>query len=177
MIDYTALLKKLTPDRDGEPHTHLRTGTVDAVNANGTVDVLMSGGIIVPNIPKLTTADVSDGSVVQMISFRGSLLVLGPTSEPDPATLILKGQAGTVLVSNASTTSFNFNASFTEPFATGVVPVVMLNIQDGNAATLRWKVKAHTISNTGFTILAANGNGAAATAWSNIPVQWLAVNV
>lgn len=80
MIDYTALLKKLTPDRDGEPFTHLRTAVVDAVNSDGTVDLEMSGGIIVPDVSKLDSAHVEVNTVVQVISFRGSMLVLGPVA-------------------------------------------------------------------------------------------------
>lgn len=76
MIDYTKLLKKLTPDRDGEPNTHLRTAVVSAVNANGTVDILMSG-VTVPGVPRLAEATVQVGATVQMLAFRGSLLVIG----------------------------------------------------------------------------------------------------
>jgi hypothetical protein len=102
MIDYTTLLKKLTPDRDGEPHTHLRTAVVDAENADGTVDLEMSGGVIVPNVSKLDSARVAVGTVVQVISFRGSLLVLGPVS----AGAISNGSGGvTAFNSNNPTTS------------------------------------------------------------------------
>lgn len=81
MIDYTALVRKLTPERDGEPHTHLRTGVVDAVNSDGTLDIEMSGGIIVPDVPKLAGAYAPVNAVVQMISFRGSLLVIGAIAD------------------------------------------------------------------------------------------------
>lgn len=84
MLDYTGLLKKLTPDRDGEPHTHLRVGTVNAVNSDGTLDIMMSGGIIVPSVPKLANVYAGIGVAVQMISFRGSLLVLGPSGTGIP---------------------------------------------------------------------------------------------
>lgn len=76
MIDYTKLLKKLSPDRDGEPHLHLRTAVVSAVNANGTVDILMSG-VTVPGVPRLADAVVQVGATVQVLAARGSLLVLG----------------------------------------------------------------------------------------------------
>lgn len=76
MIDYTKLLKKLTPDQDGEPHLHLRTAVVDAVNANGTVDIIMSG-IIIPGVPRLAEATVQVGATVQVLAARGSLLVIG----------------------------------------------------------------------------------------------------
>lgn len=80
MLDYTALLKKLRPDRDGEPYTSMRTGVVDVINSDGTLDIEMSG-VIVPNVPRLDTVNVATGSVVHMIVFRGSLLVIGRTSD------------------------------------------------------------------------------------------------
>jgi hypothetical protein len=121
MIDYTALLKKLTPDRDGEAHTHLRTGTVDAVNSDGTLDIMMSGGIIVPSVPKLASAYAPDGATVQMISFRGSLLVLGPSASgmagPSQrvATTVITSPSGTF------TTTATQVASVTAPLVAGSI--------------------------------------------------------
>lgn len=77
MLDYTKLVEKINPERDGEPYTHLRAGTVSVVNADGTLDILMASGVLVPSVPKLASAYVTVGDAVQMISFRGSLLVLG----------------------------------------------------------------------------------------------------
>jgi hypothetical protein len=86
MIDYTRLRKKLVPEPDGEPATHLRTATVDAVNSDGTVDLLMNSGVVVPDIPKLESANVFSGMNVQVISLRGSLLVIGGvSSSPAPS--------------------------------------------------------------------------------------------
>jgi hypothetical protein len=80
MLDYTKLSKKLVPGRDGEPYTSMRTGTVDAINSDGTVDIEMSSGVLVPDVPRLATVSVVVGDVVQMISFRGSLLVIGTSA-------------------------------------------------------------------------------------------------
>lgn len=79
MIDYTKLLKKLTPDQDGEPHLHLRTGVVSALNADGTVDILMSG-VLVPGVPRLAETVVQVGGRVQILAARGSLLILGASA-------------------------------------------------------------------------------------------------
>lgn len=79
-MDYTRLLNKLNPPQDGEPTTHLRVGTVDTVNSDGTLDILMSSGVIVPGVPRLSSVQVIVGSVVQMIGARGSLLVIGTIS-------------------------------------------------------------------------------------------------
>jgi hypothetical protein len=76
MIDYTKILKKIVPEKDGETPAHLRTGVVSAVNANGTVDILMSG-VTVPGVPRLAEATVQVGATVQILASRGSLLVIG----------------------------------------------------------------------------------------------------
>ena len=101
MIDYTSLLKKLSPDRDGEPHIHLRTGTVAAVNADGTLDITMSSGALIPDVPRLDSAYVAVGTVVQMLVFRGSMLVLGPSS----AGAISNGAAGVTQFNTANPTT------------------------------------------------------------------------
>lgn len=80
MIDYTKLSRKLIPPKDGEPATHLRTATVNVVNADGTLNLLMASGVIVPNVPKLDSVYVAVNSVVQVISLRGSMLVIGGIS-------------------------------------------------------------------------------------------------
>jgi hypothetical protein len=121
MLDYTKILKKLTPDRDGEPHTHLRVGVVNAVNSNGTVDVLMSGTVVIPGVPRLNSARVAVGTVVQMISFRGSLLVLGPSASgmagPSQrvATTVITSPSGTF------TTTATQVASVTAPLVAGSI--------------------------------------------------------
>jgi hypothetical protein len=76
MIDYTKLRKKIIPEPDGEDVTKLRVGVVSAVNTNGTCDVAISG-VTIPGVPRLAGADVYVGASVQIISYRGSLLILG----------------------------------------------------------------------------------------------------
>jgi hypothetical protein len=77
MIDYTKLSRKLIPPKDGEPVARLRVATVNAVNSDGTVDLLMASGVVVPGVPRLASAYVAAGGVVQVVSLRGSLLVIG----------------------------------------------------------------------------------------------------
>jgi hypothetical protein len=75
-IDYTKLLSKLDPKAGGEDVLRLRTGVIDAVNSDGTVDLNISG-VIVPDTPVINGAVVEDEGAVQVLSYRGSLLVLG----------------------------------------------------------------------------------------------------
>lgn len=77
-IDYTRLLERLIPDPGGEDKLRLRTGVIDEVNADGTVDVVISG-VTVTNVPVLANAMVMADMVTQILSYRGSLLVIGST--------------------------------------------------------------------------------------------------
>jgi len=79
-LDYTKLLRKLTPETQvgGDPGLQLRTGTVTALAADGTATVTLNGGSV-PNVPVLGNVSLVVGAVVQMLSQRGSLLILGVT--------------------------------------------------------------------------------------------------
>jgi hypothetical protein len=78
-INYTKLLEKLDPTPGGEDTARMRTGIVDAVNSDGTVDLAISG-IVVPDVPRVEGSVVAVNTVVQVISYRGSLLILGSTA-------------------------------------------------------------------------------------------------
>jgi len=166
MIDYTALLKKLSPDRDGEPHTHLRTGTVDAVNSDGTLDIMMSGGIIVPSVPKLATAYAPDGATVQMISFRGSLLVIGAVGSG--------GANGAMVKTGNVTTGPSAAASFSSAISFGVTfpgtPNVHININSAAGLTGSWHGRATSVSTTGFTLFGFGPSATFTAQW-----QWTAI--
>lgn len=75
-LDITRLIEKLDPRADGQDKVQLRTGTINAVNANGTVDVVLSG-VVVPNVPRLSSVGPVVGDSVQVQVYRGSLLVVG----------------------------------------------------------------------------------------------------
>ncbi len=76
MIDYQALLDKLNPKPDGEGVTKLRTGVVSVVNANGTLDVAISG-VVIPGLPRVLGVTAQVGDVVSVITYLGAMLVLG----------------------------------------------------------------------------------------------------
>lgn len=64
---------------DGQDVARLRTGVISAVNTNGTVDVTLSG-VTVAGVPHLMSAGIEVGTIVQLLSYRGSLLVLGTSA-------------------------------------------------------------------------------------------------
>lgn len=71
--------RQLMGAQDGQDVSRLRTGVVTAVNASGTVDVTLSG-VTVASVPVLSGVIVLTGAVVQMLSYRGSLVVIGVTA-------------------------------------------------------------------------------------------------
>lgn len=126
-MDYTKLLEKLNPKIDGEDTLRLRTGTVDAVNADGTLDIEMSDGVILPNVNKLSTAYAPAGAVVQIIVFRGAMLVIGATGvSGGPVELTgsasVLGTTGSTSFTNTLTTSGIHGVAFIAP-ASGRVRV------------------------------------------------------
>jgi hypothetical protein len=165
-LDYTKLVQKLTPPRDGEDTLRLRVGTVTTVNANGTLDITMSSGILVPGVPKLATAYAPAGAVVQMISFRGSLMVIGATGSG--------GAHGGMTKTGSTTTGPSAATSFSTVVAFGVtfpaMPNVHLNLRLAPGSTSGWNFRAINISTTGFTIF---GFGASST--FSEPIQWTAI--
>jgi hypothetical protein len=79
MTDYTKLLAKIVPKADGEDVVRWRTGIVDAVNSNGTLDVAISG-LVVPSLPAIAGGGARVGDTVHIVSYRGALIVLGKVS-------------------------------------------------------------------------------------------------
>lgn len=74
MTDYTRLHKQLAGRVDGDPQVAHRTGTVDTVNPDGTLDVTV-GGVVVPGVHQVQVG-VSPGDPVQLVVWRGGLLAL-----------------------------------------------------------------------------------------------------
>jgi hypothetical protein len=75
-IDYTRLIEQLDPEQDGEDSLKPRTAIVDEVNSDGTLDIILSG-IVIENVPRLSTVSAMEGDVVQVQVSRGSILVVG----------------------------------------------------------------------------------------------------
>lgn len=78
--DYTKLLNKLVPKAGGEDTARIRTMVVSSVNSDGTVN-LSTSGVIIPDIPRLGNAAVIVGEPVQVLTIRGSAIILGPVSD------------------------------------------------------------------------------------------------
>jgi hypothetical protein len=79
---------------------------------------------------------------------------------------------GSVSLTFASAVSFTqvVNFGFTFPG----VPQVYGNINSGVGATARWVARPINVTTTDFTMFVFSGNAVAA-AWTDIPVNWMAV--
>jgi hypothetical protein len=167
MLDYTSLLKKLAPEDDAEDFLRLRVGTVNAVNANGTLDITMSSGVIVPSVPKLATAYAPVGAVVQMISQRGSLMVIGAVGSSGANGPMVKTGTATGGPTAATSVSIPVNYGVTFP----ATPNVHVNLNNGAGSTSGWNVRAINITTTGFTVFAFGGS----TTFSTTEWRWTAI--
>ena len=132
MIDYTKLIEKLDPEKDGQDVITLRTAIVDEVNSDGTLDIILSG-IVIPNVPRLASVGAVEGDAVQVQTYRGSMLVVGTTASvstphlPSVGNLNTTGPTG----GNDDTTSASFanmagsgavtSFSFTKRYAASAV--------------------------------------------------------
>lgn len=76
LADWTRLIEQIQPHPGGEEPIKFRTGVVDTVNADGTVDVILSG-IVIPDVPVLNGLIPGASEVVWLHTWRGSMYVLG----------------------------------------------------------------------------------------------------
>lgn len=79
--DWTRVIERILPTPGAEDVLRMRTGVVDEVNSNGTADVLVSG-LVIPSLPVMGGARVVADETVMLLSWRGSLVVLGAVSAP-----------------------------------------------------------------------------------------------
>ena len=78
-IDLTKIRNKLNPPPDGQDVLRLKTGVVTALASDGTITVTLNGASI-SDVPVLSGSLLLSGAVVQVLSYRGSLLVIGTTA-------------------------------------------------------------------------------------------------
>ena len=85
-------------------------------------------------------------------------------------------EGGIESISFTARTSFVFDVNFTKTFT--APPVMSCNIASGSGTVARWASRAINVTSTGFQIFVFLMESAApGTAWSNVPVHWLAMGV
>lgn len=127
-IDLTQIKKKILPPQDGQDELKLRTGTVSAVNVDGTVNLTLNG-VTVPSVPVISGVTVSASQVVQVLTYRGSLMVLGGTGNK----MVLRKSGDQNLTLNNTTAQAITDMAFTGQ-ANAVYLVKLLLTYNGNSA-------------------------------------------
>lgn len=78
-IDLSKIKNKLNPPPDGQDVLRLKVGVVTAISSNGSITVTLNGASV-SDVPVLSGAMLLVGAVVQILSYRGSLLAIGTTA-------------------------------------------------------------------------------------------------
>lgn len=164
----TKLRKKLIPPPDGQDVAKLRAAVVAAYDtADGTVDLTLNGATI-PNVPVLSGAAFAVGTTVQVLSYRGSLLVIGASgvgAQPVEATgSTTNGSTTSTSYTNTLTTTGIHGVAFIAP-PSGKVQIIGRaaagNTTVGQYAQLDWEVRNGSTIGSGTLFRTANNNTAA----------------
>lgn len=144
-IDYTNLVKKLNPEYEvgGDPGLRLRVGTVTTLASDGSVDLTMADGAVVPDVPVLGGAFFAVGTVVQVLSYRGSMLVLGGSGavSSQPVELV------SVSAGNGTTTSVTFtNTLIVTPPVVATFGVAFIAPPSGKVAVFARSLGGHSVA-------------------------------
>lgn len=141
--NFTKLKKKLVPPPDGQDVARLRTAVVSAMAADGTVDITLNGATI-PDVPVLGGAVFVVGQSVQLLSYRGSMLVLGGSGLP-----AAQPQAASGTTAQGTTTSTSFTNTLT---STGIHGVVFIAPPSGTVTVIGRSSTFNTTSGA-YTLL------------------------
>jgi hypothetical protein len=125
-IDLTKIKKKIVPVPDGQDVLRLRTAPITALQSNGTVTVNLNN-TLVTDVPVLSGASVIVGMTAQILSYRGSLMVIGisgsagPTASQSGSTTSGTATPGNTSFFNSLTTTGVHGVAFTAPASGQVV--------------------------------------------------------
>lgn len=166
-IDLTQIKKKILPPQDGQDELKLRVGTVQAIGSDGTVTVTLSG-VNVPGVAVLSGAAFAVGTVVQVLSYRGSLLVIGAsnavTSQPVEASgSTTNGTYASGAYGNSLTTTGVHGVAFIAP-ASGKIQIIGRamggNNNAGSYTQLDYEVRQGSTIGSGTLVRTTNNNTA-----------------
>jgi hypothetical protein len=165
----TKLRKKLIPPPDGQDVAKLRTAVVTALASDGTLSINLNGAVI-DGVPVLNGAgDLLVGRAVQVISYRGSVLVLGASTAKKSNSAITTGTAagsGTTAATGFTNTlggSAPYNGihgvTFVAP-PSGVV-AVFAKVTGGSGTAgqytvIDFEIKTGSVIGSGSTVRAPN---------------------
>jgi hypothetical protein len=165
-LNLSKIKKKLNPEPDGQGLLRLQAATVSAIDADGTVDISLNGATVA-DVPTLGSARFVTGQAVQVLSYRGSLLVLGGSGKPS-------GQSVSAVGSTTSSTAAAVGTSFVNSLTgTGIHGVVFIAPPSGKVDVVGRAVGSNATA-SGFVLLdfeiragSTIGSGAVARASNN----------
>jgi hypothetical protein len=169
-IDYTKLRRKLTPEPeiDGDPGIRLKVGTVAAIDSSTGLVTLNLNGATVPAVPSLSGARFAVGTVVQVLSYRGALLILGASNsasaQPVEATgSTTPGTTTSTSYTNTLTTTGIHGVAFIAP-PSGKIQIigrsVASNSNAGSYAQMDYEVRQGSTIGSGTLARTTNNNTA-----------------
>jgi len=144
-INLSKIKKKLNPEPDGQGLLRLQAATVSAIASDGTVDLTLNGATV-QDVPVLGSARFVSGQSVQVLSYRGSLLVLGGSGKPSAQSVSTVG-ATTNSTASAIGTSFVNSLS-----GTGTHGVVFVAPPSGKVDVAGRAVGSNAVA-SGFVLL------------------------
>lgn len=126
-IDLSKIKKKLNPPMDGQDALRLSVATVINIESDSTVDIDLNGATVF-DVPILGSPAMTVGSVVQLLRYRGSLLVLGPSGGFSARPVEASGT-----ITNGTTTSTSYTNSLS---ITGVHGVAFIGPPSGTVQVI-----------------------------------------
>lgn len=168
-INLSKIKKKLNPEPDGQGLVRLQTATVSSIAADGTVDILLNGATVA-DVPCLGSARFVSGQAVQVLSYRGSLLVIGGSGKPSSQAVSAVGSTtsstaaavGTTFVNSLTGTGIHGVAFIAPP--SGKVDVlgraVGSNATAGGFVLLDFEIRAGSSIGSGTVFRASNNSTA-----------------
>jgi hypothetical protein len=172
-IDYTKLRRKLTPEPeiDGDPGIRLKVGTVAAIDSSTGLVTLNLNGATVPAVPSLSGTYFDVGTVVQVLSFRGALLILGASNAASAQPVEASGSAsvnGTITGTTAYTASLATSGIHGVVFVAPPSGKALLlgrsvggNSNAGSYAQMDFEVRTGSTIGSGTLVRSSNNNTAA----------------
>lgn len=166
-MDYSQIKRKLNPPVDGQDVLRLATATVVNIESDSTVDILLDGATVV-DVPVLGSPAMAVGSVVQILKYRGSLLVLGPSggfsARPVEASgTLTNGTTTSISYVNTLATTGVHGVAFIGP-PSGTVQVVGRsaggNSASGQYGLMDWEVREGLSIGSGTIIRATSDSTA-----------------
>jgi len=169
-VNLTKLKRKINPDPDGQGIPRLKTGVVSAIASDGTVDITMNGATVA-DVPVLGSAVLAVGTVVQVLSYRGSMLILGgsnrsvsvPVSVPGSSADSGTTTSDTYVTSLTGATLATAGAAFIAPPSGTVYVMCKAAAQNDTVndfALVDFQVRQGSTINAGTVVRATNDNTA-----------------